>query len=197
MLVRTIHNLDAFTGRHMPILSITEMKFWALQKWNSEHYRNEILRITEMKFWALQKWNSEHYRNEILSITEMKFWALQKWNSEHFRAYHVLSCGTSLCCTPIISCYVMSYHVMSYYVSTTLHHFKSYLTKLVPRHITSHQIRRHDTPSHYATPTHCTALHWSHYLWLAAALEMGVTISDSMPVRGLYDFCLQNPISTT
>ena len=155
-----------------------------------------LSRVVTCQFWALQKWNSEHYRNEILSITEMKFWAFQSVPCA------ILSYDTVLYTDHIMLCHVISCHVMSYYVSTTLHHFKSYLTKLVPHHITSHhitshQMRRHDTPSHYATPTHCTALHWSHYLWLAAALEMGVTISDSMPVRGLYDFCLQNPISTT
>ena len=77
---------------------------------------------------------------------------------EYFRAYHVLSCRTTLCCTPIISCYVISYHVMSYYVSTTLHHFKSYLTKLVPHHITSDETTRHPITLRHTYTLHCTAL---------------------------------------
>tara|TARA_B110001452_G_scaffold210779_1_gene181207 strand:+ start:1163 stop:1555 length:393 start_codon:yes stop_codon:yes gene_type:complete len=31
--------------------------------------------------------------------------------------------------------------------------------------------------------------------WLADALATGVTISDSMPVRGLYEFCLAKPVA--
>ena len=33
--------------------------------------------------------------------------------------------------------------------------------------------------------------------WLAEALVMGVTMSDSMPVFGLYEFCLAKPGSMT
>ena len=33
--------------------------------------------------------------------------------------------------------------------------------------------------------------------WAAWAWEMGVTMSDSMPLRGLYVFCLQKPVSIT
>ena len=33
--------------------------------------------------------------------------------------------------------------------------------------------------------------------WLADAFATGVTMSDSMPVRGLYEFCLEKPGSMT
>jgi len=33
--------------------------------------------------------------------------------------------------------------------------------------------------------------------WLAEALVMGVTMSDSVPVFGLYKFCLAKPESMT
>ena len=33
--------------------------------------------------------------------------------------------------------------------------------------------------------------------WAAWAWEMGVTMSDSMPLLGLYVFCLQKPVSMT